>query len=148
MCQVFVKSYTQDFGENTPENKLVRSLFCLNPKMAEVPEKCSKAFEAVLTKLIEAKWRASSEADDLLEQNRSFLQFMKKDCDSDSKNNRERVDTFLYGYIHEKKELQPLWKVFKLLLTLSHSQASVERGFNVNSEVVIPNLRNETLVSL
>ena len=30
----------------------------------------------------------------------------------------------------------------------SHSQASIERGFSVNSEAVIPNLKNETLVSL
>ena len=63
-------------------------------------------------------------------------------------NNRERVDTFLYGYISDKKELQPLGKVLKLLLTLTHSQSSVERGFSVNSEAVIPNLKNETLVSL
>ena len=83
----------------------------------------------------------------LLAQDRSFPQFVKKDCDSDFKNNRERGDTFFYGYISDKKELQPLWKVFKLLLTLSHSQASVERGFSVNSEAVIPNLKNETLVS-
>ena len=122
-------------------------VFCLNPKkMAEVPERCSKAFEAVLTKLIEANWRASSEAD--YPQCRSFLQCVKKDCDSDFRNSREGVDSFLYGYISDKKEFQPLWKVFKLLLTLSHSQASVERGFNVNSEAAIPNLKKETLVSL
>ena len=143
------KSYTQDFGEKSLMYKLVRSLFCLNPKkMAEVPEECSKEFDAVLTKLIEAKWRATSEVDDLLEQYRSFHQFVKKDCNSDFKNSRGRVDTFLYGYIRDKKELQPLWKVFKLLLTLSPIQASLERGFNVNSEAVIPKLRNETLVIL
>ena len=115
--------------------------------MTEDPEECSKAFEAVLTKLIEAQWRASSEADDLLEQYRSFLQFVKKDCDSDFKNNRKRVPTFLYGYISDKKEIQPLWKEFKLLLTLSCSQASVERGFSVKWEAVIPNFKNGTLVS-
>ena len=41
--------------------------------MDEVPEECSKVFEAVLTKLFEAKWRASSEADDLLEQYRILI---------------------------------------------------------------------------
>ena len=65
--------------------------------MAEVPEEYSKLFEAVITKLMEAKWGASSEADDLLERYRSFPLFVKKDCYSDFKNNRERVDTFLYG---------------------------------------------------
>ena len=44
------------FGKKSLEVQLVRSLFCLRPKkMAEVPEECIKAFEAVLTKLIEAK---------------------------------------------------------------------------------------------
>ena len=33
-------------------------------------------------------------------------------------------------------------------LMLSHSKASVEREFSVNSAAVIPNLKNETLVSL
>ena len=140
-CVKFLSNLTHMILERSPlKYKLVRSLYCLNlKKMAEVPEECSKVFEAVLTKLIEAKWRASSEADDLLEQYRSFLQFVKKDCDSGFRNNRERVDAFLYGYISDKKELQPLWKVFKLLLTISHSQASVEGGFSVNREAVIPN---------
>ena len=57
--------------------------------MKAFTEDCSKTFEAVLTKLIEAKWRASSEADDLLEQYRSFLQLVKKECDSDFKNNKQ-----------------------------------------------------------
>ena len=128
-CIRYLSNLAHKILERSPlKYKLVRSLFCLNPKkMAEIPEECSKVFEGVLTKFTEAKWRASSEADDLLEQYRSFILFVKKDCDSDFKNNRERVDTFLYGYISDKKELQSLWKVFKLLLmTLSHSQTSVK----------------------
>ena len=120
-CVQFSSNFTHKILERNPlKYILVRTLFCLNPKkMAEVPEECSKAIEAVLTKLVEAKWRASSEADYLLEQYRSFLQFVRKGCDSDFKNNRERVETFLYVYISDKKELQPLWKVFRLLLTIT-----------------------------
>ena len=36
--------------------------------MIELPEEYTKAFEIVLSKLIEAKWRSSSVVDDLLEQ--------------------------------------------------------------------------------
>ena len=108
MCQVLVNHTHKILQRGPLKYKLVRSLFCLNPKkMAEVPEECSKAFEAVLTKLIEAKRRASSEADGLLEQYRSFLQSVRKDCDSDFKNNKDRVDTFLYGYITDKKNFSP-----------------------------------------
>ena len=70
----------------------------------------------------------------------AFFQFgVPSDCDFDFKNNSERVDTFLYGHISDKKVLQSPWNVFQLLLTPSHSQASVEIGFSVNSEAVVPN---------
>ena len=66
-CVNFLSNLTHKILERSPlKYKLARSLFCLNAKkMVEVPEECSKAFEAVLIKLIEAKWRASSEADEL-----------------------------------------------------------------------------------
>ena len=49
------------------------------------------------------------------------------------------MDHFLYEEFMEKKEFDDLWTVFKQLLTLSHGQTSVERGFSVIKEVV-PNL--------
>ena len=55
---------------------------------------------------------------------------------------------FLYAHINDKKEFQPLWSVFKLLLRICHSQLMVERGFSVNNDMVTSNLRNATLVSL
>ena len=73
---------------------------------------------------------------------------MKKDYEFEVKNCKERVDVFLYAHINDKKEFQLLWSVFKLLLRICHSQSMVESGFNVNNDVVTPNLRNETLVSL
>ena len=52
----------------------------------------------------------------------------------------DRLDHFLYEELIEKREFEDLWICFKQLLTLSHGQASVERGFLVNKEVVAPNL--------
>ena len=43
--------------------------------------------------------------------------------------------SFFYAHINDKKEFQPLWSVFKLLLTICHSQSMVERGFSVNNVV-------------
>ena len=64
------------------------------------------------------------------------------------KNCKERVDTFLYAHINDRKDFQSLWSIFKLLITLSHSQSIVERGFNVSADVATPNFKEETLVSL
>jgi len=40
-----------------------------------------------------------------------------------------------------------LWKVVRMVLTLSHSQASVESGFSVNKELLIENMEEETIVA-
>ena len=119
----FISHVTSKILERSPmKDKLVRSLYCLNPqKMIDLPEACSKAFEIVLKKLIEARWRSNTAADKLLEQYKCFLQFVKKDYEFEFKNCKERVDVFLYAHINDKKEFQPLWSVFKLLLTICHS---------------------------
>ena len=106
--------------------------------MIELPEECTKTFEIVLSKLIEAKWKSSSVADCQLEQYKCFLQVIKKDHDFEFKNCKERVDVFLYVHFNDKKEFQPLWSVFKPLLTICHSQSMVERGFSINTDVVTP----------
>ena len=46
-----------------------------------------------------------------------------------------------------KADLKELWKVVKLLLTLSHGQATVERGFSSNKEVMVENLAQHSLVA-
>ena len=41
-----------------------------------------------------------------------------------------------------------LWtKVVKKILLLSHGQASVERGFSVNKEIAVENLKEESFVA-
>ena len=71
------------FKDHLWSTSLVRSLFCLNPqKMIGLPEECTKAFKIVLSvKLIEAKWRSSSVAYDLLEQYKCLLHVIKKEHD-------------------------------------------------------------------
>ena len=38
--------------------------------------------------------------------------------------------------------------IFKMLLTMSHGQASVERGYSVNKDLLIENLHEKTVVAL
>jgi len=40
-----------------------------------------------------------------------------------------------------------LWKIVKMLLVLSHDQASMERGFSVNRQTEIDNMQEETFVA-
>ena len=45
------------------------------------------------------------------------------------------------------KCLEKLVKALKIILTLSHGQASVERGFSVNKSLLVENLPKQSLVS-
>ena len=40
-----------------------------------------------------------------------------------------------------------MWCVFKLLLYLSHGQASTERGLSVNSNLLVENMNEDSLIA-
>ena len=60
----------------------------------------------------------------------------------------DRSDSFLFEVLQNQNESQQLWITMQLLLTLSHGQATVERGFSVNKEVLAPNLQETSLVAM
>ena len=55
---------------------------------------------------------------------------------SSFKSGEDRLDSFLSEILQMQVEYQDLWLTRQLLLTLSHGQATVERGFSVNKEVL------------
>ena len=57
------------------------------------------------------------------------------------------MDAFYFELLSGKRDFKELWDTMKFLLTLSHSQASVERGFSVNKEVLVLNLKEVSLVA-
>ena len=59
-----------------------------------------------------------------------------------------RLDTFLGNYMQDDIQFAKLWDIFKMLLTISHGQASVERGYSVNKDMLIENLHEKTVVAL
>ena len=81
------------------------------------------------------------ECDELLSKYKVFLVQMKQDHAVDFRDftpDSRRLDTFLGNYM--------LWDFFKMLLTISHGQASVERGYSVNKDMLIENLHKKTRV--
>lgn len=58
----------------------------------------------------------------------------------------QRLDEFYFNYM-SGPEYSKLFDVVKLLLVLSHGQASVERGFSVNKEVEVENLKMRSIVA-
>ena len=51
----------------------------------------------------------------------------------------ERVDILLASFLHGNST-ETGWNICKLILTLSHGQGAVGRGFSVNKELLVENL--------
>ena len=60
--------------------------------------------------------------------------------------NTDRLDEFYWNYRKDAKHSK-MWEVFRIIFTLSHSLAGVKGGFSVNSELLVENLQEETLVA-
>ena len=52
----------------------------------------------------------------------------------------DRLDSFLFEVLQNQNESQQLGITMQLILTLSHGQATVERGFSVNKDILALNL--------
>ena len=55
--------------------------------------------------------------------------------------------TLLHGLMSKDKHFEKLWRLRPMLLLLSHGQASVERGFSVNRQIEVENMKDETYVA-
>ena len=60
----------------------------------------------------------------------------------------DQLDTFFFEELNQQKTYESLWCTMQLLLTMSHCQAAVERGFSVNRDVLAPNLKAVSLTAL
>ena len=58
-----------------------------------------------------------------------------------------RLDTLMLDTMSRNDTYSKLWKVVKMLLVLSHGQATVERGFSMNKQVETEHLYEESVVA-
>ena len=59
----------------------------------------------------------------------------------------DRLDEFLFKHIAKVSAFSKLWNLIKKLLTLSHGQASVERGFSVNRQIMVENIKEHSFIA-
>ena len=100
--------------------------------MVESSRYCERMFEEILEKSVSYKQLPSREPD---AEKLEFLNFLstavKEHKDSFVKFDKEidRADTFIWQFFLDNNKFIMLRKVLKMLIILSHSQATVERGF-------------------
>ena len=124
-----------------------RQLACLNPgNMASDPQNSATAFEKLLRTLSDTHWIQDAQCQLALDEFRTLL----KQCDSsftEFSMLRDRLDTFWIETISKSPLYRNLWPIVRKLLILSHGQASVERGFSVNKNMVADNQTEDSLIA-
>ena len=122
----------------------------LDPRlMAGKKDNCIAKFGRVLHKLSDLHQVRDADCDAIQQQFRSFVNevvLANSTTFKDFNPDNERLDTFLAVYL-KCTQYEKLWMVTKKLLILSHGQATVERGFSINSHVAVENLKEESLVA-
>ena len=80
-----------------------------------------------------------------------FLEIAKENKQSfaefDPSKEGHRLDTFYWKHIESVSSVEKVAEVLKIILTLSHGQASVERGFSINKSLLVENLTETSLIS-
>lgn len=149
-CKKLLITLLQKLLKKAPvHHTLVRSMQCLDPRrMAECKELCASQMKRMLYILVEAKHVEKAVCDDILREFREFcdlaaLQAIFRDFDPKT----DRVDTLLYETMGTKPSFSRVWDVVKILLVLSHGQASVERAFSINKELAVVNQKERSLVA-
>lgn len=149
-CQLFISSLLEKLMEKCPINySIIRNAVCLDPKyMVSNGEKAHSHMKNLLINLSQKGQIHDEECDNILLEFSDFLENIVQKSVPEFKNydiKKIRLDTFLYQFINEK--YSNLWKIFKMILVLSHGQASVERGFSINKNLEVENLSENSYIA-
>ena len=95
-----------------------------------------------------AKRLNAEQCDDAKHQYGQFLvqinKYHRDECKTFSPGS-QRLNTFLGGLLFGKNEYEVRWDVVKMVLTLSHGQSEVGRGFSVNEDILSCNMGPDTI---
>ena len=94
--------------------------------------------------------KSADDCDAIIRQYKTFIaegdRHLKEEF-SAFKHTEDGLDTCVFTHLGEKQRYEELWAVVRLLLTLSHGQAQVERGFCTNKDVDSTNMAAETFIA-
>ena len=143
----FLQKTTKKLMEKTPISyTFARDVTCLDPSVF-LNDTAKTRFRSVLSKLVETKHIKARDCDRLIWKFDEFQEKAKLETTcSEFKPQENRLDCMIFKLIGKDPEYEALWEVFKLLLILSHGQASVERGFSVNRQIMVENMKEHSFI--
>ena len=127
--------------EKSPLNhELFKNTLCVSPSNISQKKTSISKFGKLVTMICENNDLTADEAKDQVE---SFIASEVKTFQEDfSKFDtmKGRLDAFYKQWLHRDEKHSSLWKVMVFVFTLSHGQAQIERGFNINSDLLVENM--------
>ncbi|XP_060760468.1 uncharacterized protein LOC132870693 isoform X1 [Neoarius graeffei] len=129
---------------------LERNLAWLDPqKIREKPDICEKQLRQCLHVISSAGHVRENQCDQILHQFKDFVVVCKTNDDAIQwpTGAYSRLDTFFHALLSKEPGMKDLWTLVQKVLLLSHGQASVERGFSINKNIVVTNMRERTVVA-
>lgn len=130
------------------KHSFLRALQAFDPSlMAHHASEARTSLQSVTRKLAAAILRTAEQCDAA---ERQFGRLVREQKDHlqrfDSKT--DRLDEFLHSMLADKEQFLELWQIIRLVLILSHGQAPVERSFSVNDDILLPNMKEQTLCAM
>ena len=148
----FLSALSNHIIEKSPLNsyfaRLVRSLNPIN--LAEIPESSERRFYNLLQKLVDCKQITPSLTDKAKQEFRKFKSNIFRENKAVFRNydiDKNRLDEFYMEYLKYSTQYESFCYVVKIVLTLFDGQADVERGVNVNKNLIVENMSDESLTA-
>ena len=113
-------------------------------------EKCDDSFCRLVDKLYAGCWISSKTADLAKKEFAVLLKATNsehKDAFLTFNQKKDAIDSLFADLMSENVKYKNCWNVFMMIFTLSHGQASVERGSSVNKKLLVENLMEESIES-
>lgn len=147
-CREMVVRILQKLQENSPlKNKILRGFSFLDPSLIG-QQICISRLNLSLENLFGHGWFGGDVADCIKD---AFLKMSKdprvtaRAAEFDRK--KKRLDEFWIPLMKECEAPEVLDNFVRKILILSHGQAAVERGFNINKETIVENQLEESLIA-
>ena len=150
-----ITSYLSELCVDLPEKSpvkfsLTRNCRCFIPALSiETPDVCQARYGHVLENILAAEQISEGFIEEAKQEFAKFLRVCKEsrqdflNVDSDN----DRLGTFYRSHIKNMKSIEKVAEALKIVLTLSHRQASVECGFSVNKSLLVEPLSAKSLIS-
>ena len=151
-CKKFLVKCVEKLLDKSPLSySFVRSASAFDPNfMVSNQEESLAKLKRAVSVLNNCNRVADNDCDDVIWQYQHFVDNVVKTNEMEfrnfsHKNENLRLDNFFVKFIDGQDEYNKLWTVIKMVLVLSHGQATVERGFSINKQVLEVNMQRKSL---